>query len=160
MLWKFLLIGFLCGTAVSIGNHYYLQWTIKKNEQRPPDEAMTAVINCYITRYFVNILALFLAYYFTGEMSDARSRRSEITRNAFAGSATVHDFGSCFLFFASAIAIFAAWTSSRQEYFSWLHLLREQNKPALHFSEQHKSYKKAVNSQRLHESKGNNERCS
>jgi hypothetical protein len=37
---------------------------------------------------------------------------------------------------------------------------REQNTPALHFSKQHKSYKKAVNSQRLHESKGNNECCS
>ncbi len=68
MLWRFLLIGFLCGTAVSVGNYYYLQWTIKKNKSSPPDEAMTAVVNCYITRYFVNILALFLAFYFTREM--------------------------------------------------------------------------------------------
>lgn len=64
VLWKALLIGLLWGTAVSIGNHYYLQWTLKKNDQRPPDKAMQAVVNCYITRYFTNIAALFLTFYF------------------------------------------------------------------------------------------------
>ncbi|CEO88689.1 ATP synthase subunit I [Syntrophaceticus schinkii] len=68
MLWRFLLIGFLFGTAVSIGNYCYLQWTIKKNEKRPPDEATTAIINCYITRYFINVFALFLAFYFASDM--------------------------------------------------------------------------------------------
>lgn len=57
-----LLIGLLWGTAVSIGNHLYLQWTIKKNEHRSPDQGMLAVANCYITRYFINILAMFLVY--------------------------------------------------------------------------------------------------
>ncbi|MGB4504856.1 MAG: ATP synthase subunit I [Syntrophaceticus sp.] len=68
MLWKSLLIGILCGTAVSIGNYYYLQWTIKKNANRPPEEAMNAVINCYITRFFINFLALFLVFYFTHDI--------------------------------------------------------------------------------------------
>jgi hypothetical protein len=68
MFWKFLLIGFLYGTAVSVANHYYLQWTIKRNKHRPPDEAMAAVINCYMMRFFINMLALFLAYYFANDI--------------------------------------------------------------------------------------------
>lgn len=68
MLWKYLLIGLLWGTAVSIGNHYYLQWTLKKNEGRPSGEATMAVVNCYIIRYFTNILALFLAFLVGGEI--------------------------------------------------------------------------------------------
>jgi hypothetical protein len=62
--WKSLLIGLFCGTAVSIGNYYYLQWTMKKCEKRPSNEAMNAVINCYINRFFINFLTLFLVYYF------------------------------------------------------------------------------------------------
>jgi hypothetical protein len=57
-----LLLGLLWGTAVSVGNYYYLQWTIKKNEARPPEQGMLAVSNCYIIRYFVNIFAMFLVY--------------------------------------------------------------------------------------------------
>ncbi|MDK2880822.1 MAG: hypothetical protein PWQ99_597 [Clostridia bacterium] len=62
MNYQSLLIGLLWGTAVSIGNHFYLQWTIKKNQDRPPDQGMLAVTNCYLTRYFINILAMFLVY--------------------------------------------------------------------------------------------------
>jgi len=68
VLWKALLIGLCWGTAVSIGNHYYLQWTLKKNKQRPPQEATQAVINCFLTRYFINLLAIFLVFYFGHEI--------------------------------------------------------------------------------------------
>jgi energy-converting hydrogenase Eha subunit G len=68
VLWKSLLIGFICGTAVSIGNYYYLQWTMKKNKDRSSKEAINAVISCYINRFFINFLTLFLVFFFGREV--------------------------------------------------------------------------------------------
>ncbi len=62
MVWRSLILGFLWGAVVSVGNHYYLQWVLKKNREQPPDRAMLAIVNCYIVRYFVNVAALFLVY--------------------------------------------------------------------------------------------------
>jgi len=63
VLWKFLFIGLLWGTAVSVGNYYYLKLVVKKNENRPPRDKILSVVNCYITRYFINIAALLSIYW-------------------------------------------------------------------------------------------------
>ena len=68
MIWKSLLIGIIIGTAVSVGNYYYLRWTLKKHEDRSPKESLSAVMNCYINRFFINFLTIFLVYYFGREI--------------------------------------------------------------------------------------------
>jgi hypothetical protein len=70
VLWKSLLIGFICGTAVSIGNYYYLQWTMKKNKDRSSKEAINAVISCYINRFFYKFPDTFLGFLFRSRGMD------------------------------------------------------------------------------------------
>jgi len=57
-----LLLGLLWGGAVGIGNYYYLQWVIKKNEGNSPEQEVLAIAKTYIIRFFVNVFALFLVY--------------------------------------------------------------------------------------------------
>lgn len=61
-LWKQLLIGFLWGTVVSVVNHLYVLWVIKRNEDLPPYQAMTALINSYGIRYIIVMIALYAVH--------------------------------------------------------------------------------------------------
>lgn len=63
MQWKPLCLGFVWGTAVSIGNYCYLSFVVKKNENRSPRDKILSVVRCYIIRYFINIAALLCGYW-------------------------------------------------------------------------------------------------
>ena len=57
-----LAVGFLWGTLISVVNYCFLQWTIRKNADQPPQKAALAVLNAQFVRYFVNIAALVTVY--------------------------------------------------------------------------------------------------
>lgn len=57
-----LAVGFIWGTLISVVNHGFLQWTIRRNSGQPPHKATLAVLNAQFVRYFVNIAALVVVY--------------------------------------------------------------------------------------------------